>query len=346
MNIRKPWYRASKDAWYVEINGKQVRLAKGKKNKAQAETAYFRLMAGSGQSQGEHGGQPPLLCVTVCDQFLDHSQLYNAESTYQWHKFILSRFAKDNRTLLANAIRPFHVSNWVNSQKNWTTCKRTAIGIVQRVFSWAKSQGLIQENPLAGMKKPPQRRRERVVTEEERNQILSLIRDAEFRDFVIALQQTGCRPAEVANVTAANVDVQNGLWVLKQHKTLHKTGKPRIIYLTPSMLEMSKRLMQKHPDGPLFRSSRGRAFSRNAIRCRFKRLRDKSPNLKGVVAYSYRHAFATDALVQGVGIAQVAELMGHTSTEMVSRVYSHISMNVGHLREAAVRATQAPPTAS
>ena len=23
----KPWYRASKDAWYVEINGKQVRLS-------------------------------------------------------------------------------------------------------------------------------------------------------------------------------------------------------------------------------------------------------------------------------------------------------------------------------
>lgn len=156
----------------------------------------------------------------------------------------------------------------------------------------------------------------------------------------------GIPSAEVANVTAANVDVQNGLWILKQHKTLHKTGKPRIIYLTPSMLEMSKRLMQKHPDGPLFRSSRGKAFSRNAIRCRFKRLRDKSPILKGVVAYSYRHAFATDALVHGVGIAQVAELMGHTSTELVSRVYSHISMNVGHLREAAVRATQAPPAAS
>lgn len=26
MKDRRPWYRASKDAWFVEINGKQVRL--------------------------------------------------------------------------------------------------------------------------------------------------------------------------------------------------------------------------------------------------------------------------------------------------------------------------------
>jgi hypothetical protein len=36
MRPQKPWYRASKDAWYVEINGRQVRLAKGKANQKAA----------------------------------------------------------------------------------------------------------------------------------------------------------------------------------------------------------------------------------------------------------------------------------------------------------------------
>ena len=35
--------------------------------------------------------------------------------------------------------------------------------------------------------------------------------------------------------------------------------------------------------------------------------------MAGVVAYCYRHSFATNALVNGVGIAQVAELLGHSS---------------------------------
>jgi hypothetical protein len=35
----KPWYRASKDAWYVEFNGKQVRLAKGSDEPAARDLA-------------------------------------------------------------------------------------------------------------------------------------------------------------------------------------------------------------------------------------------------------------------------------------------------------------------
>ncbi len=41
----KPWYRASKDAWYVEFNGKQVRLAKGQDNEKAARDAFYKLMA-------------------------------------------------------------------------------------------------------------------------------------------------------------------------------------------------------------------------------------------------------------------------------------------------------------
>jgi integrase len=105
------------------------------------------------------------------------------------------------------------------------------------------------------------------------------------------------------------------------------------------MVELTKRLMAKQPDGPLFRGLRGkRPFTRNGIRCRFKRLRQKLPHLKGLIAYAYRHSFATDALVNGVGIAQVAELLGHTSTEMVMRHYSHIAGKVDHMREAAMKA--------
>ncbi len=150
------------------------------------------------------------------------------------------------------------------------------------------------------------------------------------------MQETGCRPSEVARVTADNVNLELGVWVFADHKTVQKTGKPRIVYLTPAMVELTKRLMAEHPDGPLFRGPRGgKPFTRNGIRCRFKRLRKKLPHLKGLIAYAYRHSFATDALVNGVGIAQVAELLGHTSTEMVMRHYSHIAGNIRHMRDAA-----------
>lgn len=165
-------------------------------------------------------------------------------------------------------------------------------------------------NPIQGVKKPAKGRQDRIVTREEREAILAAIKDQAFREFVLAMQKTGCRPSEVARVTAADVNLDAGLWVLKEHKTARKTRRPRVVYLTPMMIDMSRRLAAVNPDGPTFRSPRGnRPFSRNNIRCRFRRLREKLPQLAGVVAYSYRHTFATEALANGVGIAQVYSLI-------------------------------------
>ena len=106
------------------------------------------------------------------------------------------------------------------------------------------------------------------------------------------------------------------------------------------MLELSRRLMERYPSGPLFRNSRGKPWTRNAIRCRFRNLRAKLPHLKGVVSYTYRHSFVTDALENGVGVAQVAELLGHTSTDMVMSHYQHLREKRDHLKQAAIQATR------
>ncbi len=105
------------------------------------------------------------------------------------------------------------------------------------------------------------------------------------------------------------------------------------------MVELTRRLMEKYPEGPLFRGPRSkRGFTRNGVRCRFRNLRAKLPHLAGVISYTMRHSFATQALVNGVGIAHVAELMGHVDTSMVSQHYAHLAGNVQHMREAALKA--------
>jgi integrase len=154
------------------------------------------------------------------------------------------------------------------------------------------------------------------------------------------MQETGCRPGEVAAVTAEQVDLKLGVWVFDEHKTAHKTGKPRVVYLSPAVLDLTRTLVVRYPTGPLFRGRGGRPFTRNGIRCRFRRLRAKLPDLKAFTAYSYRHTFTTDALTNGVGVAQVAELLGHTGTEMVMRHYQHLSQRVHHMRAAAAQAVE------
>ena len=86
MKERRPWFRASKNAWYVEVDGKQIRLATGEENRQAALDAFYKLMAGEKRQQPRGG----ILVVTVCDLFLDYSVKRHTPESYQHYKHFLA----------------------------------------------------------------------------------------------------------------------------------------------------------------------------------------------------------------------------------------------------------------
>lgn len=338
MRRPEPWYRTSKKAWFVQFGDKQIRLARGPKDATEKDAydAYYKLMARRPENLPKAN---EMAVALLCDLFLEHSNAHHETSTYKLYKHFLQSFCKSHGRLLASDIKPFHVTRWLDQHKDWKASRRHAALAIKRVFGWADKQGLLCPSPLRALDIEPANRRTRVLTVDELAEILAAVKDDQFRVFVRAMIETGCRPGEVARVTAADVNLTLGVWVLTKHKTAKKTGKPRIVYLTPAMAELSRELMARHPEGPIFRGPRGaKPFTRNGIRCRFRRLRQKLPHLEHFVAYNYRATFATNALENGVGIAQVAELLGHADTTMVSKHYSMLSQKVQHLRDMAQKA--------
>ena len=63
----------------------------------------------------------------------------------------------------------------------------------------------------------------------------------------------------------------------------------------------------------------------NAIRCRINRLKEKTDLPKDVCSYLLRHAFGTNAILNGVDVVTVAQLMGHESLDMIKKVYAHLA---------------------
>ena len=128
------------------------------------------------------------------------------------------------------------------------------------------------------MKKPRERRREKIITAEERQRIVAAVKDEAFTRFLYALGQTGARPGEIRTVTAAHVkssaNAETLYWEL-EGKSTDRTGDSRCIYLTPGMAELCRDLAREYPEGPLFRNTRGKPWTRNAIRIRFRNLRKK-----------------------------------------------------------------------
>jgi integrase len=358
-----PWYRASRDAWYVKVNGRQRRLGKhpegapapkkGKKGwnpPKEIRDAFHKLLA---LGPAELPKKQELLTAHVCDLFLTWSEKHHDDRTYRWYRSFLNSFCNCEGIgdLSATEIKPYHVTHWLDEHPKWRNSRRCAVICVKRAMYWAHGEGLLKENPLRGLKKPPAVRRERIVTPEEWAELLAAVRDQEFKDFLFALRETGCRPGEVRKVTAEQVNLELGVWVLEHHKTRKKTGLPRVVYLTPGMIELSKRLCERWPEGPIFRGPKRTGYkplTRNGLRCRFRRLRAKLPQLKGVISYIARHTYITDALERGVPVATVAELAGHKDLKMIQQHYAHLSEKRKHLQDAARRAVgyeQAPPEA-
>jgi integrase len=156
-----------------------------------------------------------------------------------------------------------------------------------------------------------------------------------FKPFLKGLWLTGCRPGELSGMTAAMVDWTNGVVLLTDHKTAHKTGKARAVFLSPEALELFKMQADRYPSGPLFRRrSHGKPYTVATVQKAMHHARTKA-GLPHAIAYGFRHAFATDALSRGVPDATVAALLGHSGTAMLHRHYSHLTSRAAVLRDAA-----------
>src|SRR5207253_2909913 len=133
----KPWYRASKSAWYVEHNLKQVRLGEHtdgapppKKSKSGWNApqpildAFYKLMA----SDPANLPKPEkILAAQLCDLFLEHSQKQHAPDTYANYKYFLQSFIDAHGRTPAAELKPFHVTKWLDDHPKWKGARRHAV---------------------------------------------------------------------------------------------------------------------------------------------------------------------------------------------------------------------------
>lgn len=322
----KPWFRRSADAWYVCIRGKQHRLAGGKENRAEAMAAFHRLMAGDVAAQ-----DPGTMTVAgLFEAFLEDVQRTRAPRTYETYRRHLKSAHKSFGGLRAADTRKKHVTRWLAEHSDWSgSTRNTAISAVCRAFNWAAHEGHIEASPLGPIPRPPIARRERLLTAGEVRAIRDAVPDREFRDFLAALADSGCRPGEAAKVEARDVDPDAGTWTIS-----FKGNARRTIYLTPALVEICRRLMVEHPAGPIFRNSAGKPWTRGCYGDRMRALRRRLGLGEDVTTYLLRHAFATDALDRGVPDATVAELLGHKGTDILHKFYSKLREKNQHLRDA------------
>jgi len=325
----QPFFRKQTQSWYVQIGKRQVPLGK---DKEKAWDEYHKLMA------GKRDLSPSEPVTAVVDEFLEWVKKEKAPLTYSHYQRHLESFVNHvGGQLTVSELRPLHVTRWVGA--NYSNCGETTrngvIGTVQRAMNWAVKQGIIDRSPVFGIEKPPRNRREVFITPEQYDEVLALVKDQPFRDYLTILWETGCRPQEARTVEARHFDAKRGVWLFERGESKGKR-KRRLVVLSDRAKEITARQAKLYPKGAILRNKKGKAWNKNSLNCRFRRLQKKVDF--PVHSYAFRHGFATAALRRGADLFSVAKLMGHSDTKMLEWVYQHLDGNDKYLREALKRA--------
>ncbi|OAI46881.1 hypothetical protein AYO44_10520 [Planctomycetaceae bacterium SCGC AG-212-F19] len=330
----KPWHWAARNCWCVTVagTGKRVKLLiGGPEEEAKAIEIWHQMMARGKVDENQDDN----LIKVLADEYLAHKANDVEPDTLRNKVIFLQSFADAFPDLTVKQLKPFHVTKWLGSNPTWKSdsTKWTAHVCLDAVLNWAWKTNLITRNPIRGMRKPRlgSRGAEAEITLEQHKELLNAV-PWDVAQVLIALEQTACRPKEVFQVEARNVDFRHRLWTLDKHKTARKTGRNKIVTLTDTMLALCQKLCLKHPDGPIFRTRQGQPWTTIAF-CHRMDYWAKKLKLKGKpTAYYYRHTFTTTGLEKGISDTLVAAALGHANTTMLHKNYSHVAAKVDVIR--------------
>ena len=226
-----------------------------------------------------------------------------------------------------------HVSDWLKANPQWgDSTQGLAVSLVTACMNWAATEQRIAENPLKGIKRKKTNRRERIIPPAHMDLILTK-GPRNVVQFLTVLSQCGTRPfSELAKLTAAMIDWQNGTVTFQKHKNANKS-KLRVVYFTPETLELLRKLAEKHSEGLLFRTRFGNPGNRNSCRNELARTRCEL-GIPSYSTYDFRRTYITQGLANGLTANVMAQLVGN-SPEIINRYYDSLHLRQDTLREAA-----------
>ena len=321
-----PWFNATKDTWYCTHQGKNRSLQiRGVRNERAAWAAFEALMAPA-QGPTLHELFARFIATVRSRRKPRTATLYadDVGSFLGWESMGGKR---------AGEVRPSDIQSWADALEVSDTTRAMRIRSVGAFFGWVVKEGGLDTNPVKLVVKPKSRKRgAEAVLKPGVYEALLAAASPLFRNVLRFLWATGCRPGEVGEVTADSFNPATRTVTVHEHKS-DRTGHARTLFLDEDTAALVADLCRQHPRGAIFRTYQGNPWSGRSV-TKGMQLTVKRAGVKAI-SYGLRHTFGTEALLAGLSDAQVAAMMGHSTTATLHAHYSHVTAKARQLSEAA-----------
>lgn len=294
-----------------------------------------------------------------------------SQDAYAQKDLYLSSFLEFvGRSTLASRLVNADMKRWVMAHAEWKAAntKLDAMGAVCSCFNWAVYEAEIilhapfrRSAALSGQPEPLP-----PLEESELRKVLNMARNgppgrrrkrpsaAAFRVGLFFLWDSGARTKEMRIARIEWMDWQARILVIPKefNKIGRKTGKPRLIALSPKSMRLIRLLCRGRESGLIFRNGRKGAWRCQTFADQFRLYARMAGVRETARPYTARHGFTVSGIISGKADSkEMADLLGHTSTKQVERVYgASTRFNAGRLTEsldkinAAKARREKPPT--
>ncbi len=200
------------------------------------------------------------------------------------------------------------------------------LSYLSSLLTWAVEMGYLNEKPCTirrfGKIRSP---RPRPLTQEEVTALLEHL-EPHYRLPFLLLADAGLRRAEALTARRTDVDLEQGIIRIKG-----KGNKERVVPLLTDRLRAELRAAMARDNGSdylLINPRTGRPYG--SIRKAIIRAGGKAGLGQRVYHHLLRHSFGTNAVLAGMNLRAIQEIMGH-STITVTEGYTHLAIE--HLKQ-------------
>lgn len=186
--------------------------------------------------------------------------------------------------------------------------------VISSVFSWGVSEGLVERNPVLGLRKrAAEVAKDRVLSDDEIRHMWEASKGLgpAYRDIMRLILLTGQRPGEVSGMTREEIDTRAARWALPAARVKNK--RPHLVPLVGEAAVIVASLAEATTQGPLMVTKRGVVPSAIDVAKAAQRLRAEG-FAEPFTAHDLRRTAAT--LMGRLELDQmtIARVLNHAST--------------------------------
>lgn len=244
--------------------------------------------------------------LSLCSQVEDFIAFLREERLEQEGLEVLDRklILRYRDRLLLRDLKPVTVNNYMT--------------LIQLLFSEMVKREWIEDNPFAGLSRLKEEKSalNRAFTEEERRLLMpSIRRNAELYLCCQLMYYCFLRPNEIRMLQLEHVRLEDGLIVVPG--AVSKNGKSEYVTIPMPLRDYLEGLgLERLPKKYYLLGLRAKAFSRNVMSTRFRKLRDRLELSKDCTLYSWKHTGVVTAYRAGVDIKSLQRQCRHYSVAM------------------------------